>query len=190
MAQSTIARKILTGAGFAIVGLFTIIDQIAGPAFRPLIRILSQSSPIAWLRRLARRLPARVALVALLVPFAGAEPAKIYGLYLMGEGRFTFGLVTIALAYHVSLLLVDTIYDGARPQLRSIAWFAAVVDWLAALKNQMLDAVRATATYRALADWTLELRARLRDARRSLQLTRARARVSRRADAVTDEAKP
>lgn len=190
MAASRVFHRILIGAGFAVVGLYTLIDQVAGPVFRPVVRVLVRSSPIAGLRRASGHLSAGAALVALLVPFVAAEPAKIYGLILIADGHVTTGAVTIALAYLVSLLLVDTIYDGARPQLRSIRWFAAVVDWLSTLKMVILDRVRAMAAYRVVAEWAAELRARLGNAFQRARLTRPSARVSRRGDAFTDKANP
>jgi len=45
----------------------------------------------------------------------------VYGLVLIGQGHFVIGAATIVAAYLVSLLLVDTILEGAGPQLRSIS---------------------------------------------------------------------
>ncbi len=63
----------------------------------------------------------------LAVPFAFAEPAKIYALYLMTEGHFATGLVTISMAYLVSLLVVERIYHAGQGKLQTIVWFAKLM---------------------------------------------------------------
>ena len=110
-------RRAATLPGSAVVASFTLPDMLGRPTFSPLARRLVESGPIAWVRTGSRRLPAYAALIALAIPFIVAEPAKVYGLILIGQGHFVCGCVTIALAYLISLVLVDTILEGAKPQL-------------------------------------------------------------------------
>ena len=127
-----------------VVSSYTLLDMLGVPAVRPLARVFLKTGPIAWTKRLSQRLPAYGALVMLAVPFIVAEPAKVYGLFLIGKGHLAWGIITIIAAYLVSLLLVDTIYDGARPQLRSIKWFAGLVDWASAIRGSVTSAVLAS----------------------------------------------
>ncbi len=105
------------------------MDMLGVPAVLLLARRLLETGPVAWIRVGSQRLPAYVALIALVVPFIIAEPAKIYSVVLMGQGHVVWGVATIAVAYLISLVVVDTIFEGARTQLRSIAWFARLLDW-------------------------------------------------------------
>jgi hypothetical protein len=156
-------RRILTDIGLVVVGTYTILDLLISPILRPVTRFLLESPPVEWCRHIARRLPAYWALLFLGVPFILAEPAKIYGVYLCGDEKFVAGIATIAAAYLVSLLLVDTIYDAARPQLRSIRWFAILVDWVSGLRQRTLDAIRSTRAWREIKVWAKRLRRRRAD---------------------------
>ena len=165
MAPPSLPRRASSGIASTIVGGFVLLDMAAGPFLRPIGRFISESGPIELIRRLSRRLPAYVALLALIVPLAIAEPAKIFALYLIGEGHYISGLVTLAVAYIVSLLLVDTIYEGARPQLRSIAWFARIVDRVSAIRLTVMSAVRESRPYLAAKKAVLRVRALFRSRR-------------------------
>ncbi len=140
-------RRAAAFPGGAVVASFTLLDMFGTPVFSPLARRLVETGPIAWVRDGSRRLPAYAALVALAVPFIVAEPAKVYGLVLIGRGHFVWGVATILLAYLVSLVLVDTILEGAKPQLRSIGWFARLLDWMTKIKIAVTEYVTATRPY-------------------------------------------
>lgn len=168
MPQASLPRRASSGLVSTVIGGFVLLDMAAGPVLRPLGRFITESGPIEMIRRLSRRLPAYVALVALVVPLAIAEPAKVFALYLIGEGHYISGLVTLAVAYIVSLLLVDTIYEGARPQLRSIAWFARLVDRVSAIRLTVMSAVRTSKPYLAAKKLVLRVRALFRNRRMKL----------------------
>ncbi|MGH6858424.1 MAG: hypothetical protein ACRECP_12525, partial [Methylocella sp.] len=89
-------------------------------------------------------LPPYAILGLLAVPFAFAEPAKFYALYLMTEGHFETGLVTIAMAYLVSLLIVERIYHAGHAKLKTIPWFAKIMAWLTGINDLLLAWARAT----------------------------------------------
>ncbi len=160
MTNRSLTHRIVSVIGFAIVGLYTLLDLIGSPLVRPLARFFVESPPVDWCRRLARRLPAYGALVMLAVPLAIAEPAKVYGLYLIGDDKLVLGIITIVVAYLMSLLLVDTIYDAARPQLRSIVWFAVLVDWVSGLRQRTLAAVYDSRAWRQAKAFFIRMRRR------------------------------
>lgn len=147
MAKSSLPTRLLSGIASAVVGFIVLLDMVVGPVLRPIGRFIDRLGPIEAIRRLSRRLPAYVALVCLAIPLAVAEPAKIFALYLIGKEHYISGLLTLGAAYLVSLVLIDTIYDGARPQLRSIVWFAALVDRIAAIRLAVMTRVRASKPY-------------------------------------------
>ena len=149
--------------GSAVVASLTLLDMIGTPAFSPLARRLVKTGPIAWVRDGSRRLPAYAALVALAVPFIVAEPAKVYGLVLFGQGHIVWGVVTIALAYLISLVLVDTILEGAKPQLRSIAWFARLLDWMTGVNVSVTGYVITSRPYLFSLASLLEIEEQARD---------------------------
>ena len=89
----------------------------------------------------------------LAVPYAIAEPAKLYGMFLVGRGHFVLGGAIVASAYLAILLLVETIYQGARSKLRSIAWFAALVDWASAIRDSVSEPIRSSRAYQTISSF-------------------------------------
>ena len=138
----------LTWPAQAGVVVYVVLNEIAGFALRPFNRWLNSLAVIARLSAWIDGLPAYVVLVILAIPFAFAEPAKIFALYLMGTGHVVTGLVLIVFAYLVSLLVVERLYQAGRRKLRTIPWFARLMDWLIALRNRFLDWARETAVWR------------------------------------------
>ena len=151
----------------AAVAVYFVLNEIAGFALRPLNRWLNSLAIVARLSAWIDGLPAYVVLFILLVPFAIAEPAKIFALYLMGTGHFVVGAALIVAAYLVSLLVVERLYRAGRAKLRTITWFAKLMDWLFALRDRFLAWARATAAWQKAQhmlerakDWTLQLKRR------------------------------
>jgi hypothetical protein len=141
--NSTLRRLLLLPAN-AVVVLYVVLDGIVTPVFRPLIRWVARLRLVVRLQDIVAALPPYAILALLSVPFAVAEPAKIYALYLMTEGQFATGIATITMAYLVSLLVVERIYHAGREKLKTIAWFAKLMDWLTGIRDRLLAWARAT----------------------------------------------
>ena len=107
-------------------------------------------------------MPPYAILVCLLIPFAVAEPLKVVGLVWIGEGRVKVGVLTLVLAYLASFLLVDRIYHAGRDKLLSIAWFAAVMVRLVAIREAVLEPVRRSDLYIAAVAAAKSAKARVR----------------------------
>lgn len=137
-------RRLFLWPAEAVVFLYVVLDAIAMPVVRPLLRWVAKLRFVIRLQDLVAVLPPYAILVLLAVPLAFAEPAKIYALVLMGQGHFTVGFVTIALAYLVSLVVVERIYHAGKTKLKTIVWFGKLMDWLTGNRDRLLDWARAT----------------------------------------------
>jgi len=124
--------------GEGVVVVYVILDGIVTPIFRPLLRWVSRLRFVIRLQDIVAALPPYAILVLLAVPLAFAEPAKIYALVLMGEGHFASGLAMMGLAYLVSLVVAERIYAAGREKLRTITWFAKLMDWLIGNRDRLL----------------------------------------------------
>jgi len=145
----TLLRR-LARLGDLLVGAYIVIEQLVLPVIRPAARVLALLPPFVWIEQGAAKLPPYAALFALAVPFAIAEPAKVFGLYLIGEEQVWLGVLVIVSAYLVSLLIVDRIYEGARFNLLTIGWFAKLMSWLIGAREAMLERLRNAAAGRWL----------------------------------------
>jgi hypothetical protein len=144
MDENSGLRRLLLLPAKAVVVLYLVLDGIVTPVVRPLLRWVARLRIVIRLQDIVAALPPYAILVLLAIPFAFAEPAKIYALYLMTEGQFATGVVTISMAYLVSLLVVERIYHAGRAKLKTIPWFAHLIDWLTGIRDRLLAWARAT----------------------------------------------
>ena len=142
--ENSALRRLLLVAAKAVVIVYVILDGIVTPVIRPLLRWVAKLRFVVSLQDIVATLPPYAILVLLAVPLGFAEPAKIYALILMGGGHFVTGLVTIAMAYLVSLVIVERIYHAGQEKLKTIAWFATLMDWLTGNRDRFLAWARAT----------------------------------------------
>ena len=140
---SSLHRLFLLAAK-AVVVLYVVLDGIVTPLVRPLLLWVARLRFVIRLQDIVAALPPYAILVLLAIPFAVAEPAKIYALYLMTEGQFAAGLGTIAMAYFVSLVVVERIYHAGRAKLKTIPWFAKLMAWLTGIRDRLLAWARTT----------------------------------------------
>jgi hypothetical protein len=137
-------RRFLLLIAKAVVVVYVILDGIVTPVFRPLLRWVARLQFVIRLQDIVAALPPYAILVLLAVPLAFAEPAKIYALVLMGGGHFATGLATMAMAYLVSLVVAERIYHAGQTKLRTISWFAKLMDWLIGNRDRLLAWARTT----------------------------------------------
>lgn len=163
--SDTGASRIWTWPAQAGVAVYFVLNEIAGFALRPFNRWLNSLAIVARINAWIAGLPAYLVLFILVIPFAFAEPAKIFALYLMGTGHVIAGAALIVVAYLVSLLVVERLYRAGRSKLRTIPWFARLMDWLFALRDRFLAWARKTAAWQKAQallertkDWFSQLR--------------------------------
>ncbi|WOJ89950.1 hypothetical protein RZS28_01145 [Methylocapsa polymorpha] len=137
-------RRALLRVAEAVVIVYVVLDGIITPIFRPVLRWTAQLRLILSLQDFVRRLPPYAILVFFLVPHAVIEPAKIYAVYLIGSGHPLIGLITLALTYLIGLVVVERIYNAGKEKLRTIAWFAKILDWLFDFRDRLIAWARST----------------------------------------------
>ncbi|SFK09086.1 hypothetical protein [Methylocapsa palsarum] len=137
-------RRALLLISEAVVVVYVVLDALVTPVFRPLIRWTAQLRVIARLQAAVARLPPYGVLVALAIPFAVAEPAKIYAVILIGTGHVIVGVSALVLAYAVSLLIIERIYDAGKAKLMTIEWFAKILNWLIAFRDRIIAWAKST----------------------------------------------
>ncbi len=142
-------RRVLLRVGEAVVGLYVVLDDIFTPIFEPVVRWVVQLPLVLRLQQFAAELPPYGVLALMAVPFALGEPAKLYGVLLVGTGHWVTGLVVLVLAYLVTIVLVERVYAAGRDKLRTIGWFAFVMDWLVAIRDRIHEWARTTTVWAA-----------------------------------------
>lgn len=166
-AQSRIAwlRRALLRVAEAVVILYVVLDGIFTPLFRPILRWTAQLHLILRLQDFVRTLPPYAILALFIVPHAVIEPAKVYGLYLIGSGHPRFGVIVFVLSYIVGIVVVERIYHAGKEKLRTIAWFAKILDWLFDLRDRLIAWAKSTEVWALAAKakrWAAEVIAQVR----------------------------
>jgi hypothetical protein len=158
--RNPLARLVLVPFDL-LVGLVVLLDELVRPLYRPLVAWFASLALVTRLEAQVARLPPHGALLALALPFAVAEPLKLVALLLLARGAFLAGLVTMAVAHLGSFLLVERVYHAGRAQLLTIGWFARIIGWLDAIRQAVIDRIKASAAWRRAAALALALRERL-----------------------------
>ncbi len=128
----------------AAVVIYVILDTVFRTLFRPLTWWLAKLRLVIRLEQLIAALPAYAVLALLALPFAIAEPAKIYAIYLMSSGHVVTGVVMLIGAYLISVLVVDRIFHAGKPKLMTIPWFAKLWTWISDYKDRLLAWMQST----------------------------------------------
>jgi hypothetical protein len=141
--QSGLSRLLLLVADSVVI-LYLFLDGIVAPVFGPLARLAARLRLVIRLQQAVGALPPYIILALAGVPIMVAEPAKLYALWLMSQGQLWKGAAMLAAAYVLSLVVADWIYQAGREKLRTIAWFAQLMDWITALQSHILSLLRAS----------------------------------------------
>ncbi|WP_377845011.1 hypothetical protein [Bosea sp. UC22_33] len=131
----------------AVITVFVILDEFLRPLYRPLLRRLAELRIMRRLEESVAALPPPLVLLALAIPFAIAEPLKLFGLLLFARGQFWAGLIVTAFAHLMSFVFVERIYHAGRDKLLSYRWFAWIMGQIVRVRDNVLGWVRATPAY-------------------------------------------
>ncbi len=157
--SGAIVVRVVIGAALVI---YTLLDELLFPIFRPLIRWLGALRLFERIGWVISHMPPYAVLVLLAVPLAVIEPAKVYALLLMATGHVVIGALALLLAQVASLLICERIYHVGHGQLMKIGWFKRLMGWIVALRDRAFGLVRETEFWQALARMAHRLRVRVR----------------------------
>ena len=176
-------QRLLLLAAEGVIIFYLALDALVAPLFRPLLRWLAKLQLVLRFERFVADLPPYGILALLAIPFGVAELAKVYAVFLIATGLERTGWTIFILAYLVSFIFVERTYSAGKAKLRTIGWFARLMDWLAAFRDRLLEWVRSTQAFiffsrlkGRFADVIRRLRLRFALQRRRLGLRRRRLR--------------
>ena len=162
-------RKILAPFVMVAAVLYFFLDALFLAFSRPIARTLTRLGLFDKLTRAIERLGPYTTLALFVVPLAVLEPAKPVGLYLMAEGHFVHGVIVIAGAELLKIVIVERIYHIGQPKLMTIPLFARAQDFVMGWADwfKAMPAWQAvTHQFRSIGKWIRSLVRSLRPARR------------------------
>src|SRR4051812_38086708 len=104
---------------FAAV-LYFLLGAIFFSFIRPISRALARLGLFDKLSQAIASLGPYTTLALFVVPLAVLEPAKPVGLYFIAEGHYVRGVIVIAVAELLKIVIVERIYHIGRPKLMTI----------------------------------------------------------------------
>ena len=103
-----------------------------------------------WLEARIQSLPPYAALLVFFVPMLALFPVKVFGLWLIGEGRGLLGVGIIVVAKIAGTAVVARLFMLTRPALMQLLWFARLYERWTAWKDALIARVRASAAWKAI----------------------------------------
>jgi hypothetical protein len=151
------------------VVIYTALDELLFPLFRPAIRWLGRLQLFQLLAKAIRGLPPYAVLALLIVPFIVLEPAKLFAIYWGAVGHPLQGVLLLLVAQVASILTCDRIFHVGYAPLMRIGWFNQLMIWVIHLRDLALGWAKSTGVWKASAvfvrgirDWFRGLLASMR----------------------------
>jgi hypothetical protein len=104
-----------------------------------------------WLEARIQSLPPYAALLVFFAPMVALFPVKVFGLWLIGEGRGFLGVGIIVVAKVAGTAVVARLFMLTHPALMQLPWFARLYGRWTAWKDAVIARVRASAAWKAIA---------------------------------------
>jgi hypothetical protein len=130
-----------------LVGGAVVATEVVRPLYRPFSELIVRPAFSRTLLERAGRLPPYGILALLAVPFLGAEPLKIVGVYWMATGQPLAGATLLVVAYGTSLIVVERLYAAGRDSLLTIGWFETTMSLVVAIRDVVMDRLSKTAAW-------------------------------------------
>src|SRR4051794_8390046 len=130
-----------------LVGGAVIATEVVRPLYRPFAELVVRPAFSRSVLELVGRLPPYGILALIAVPFLGAEPLKVAGLYWMATGHPAAGAALLILAYATSLIIVERLYAAGRDSLRTIGWFEKMMCALVGMRDTVMSRISKTAAW-------------------------------------------
>ena len=143
--------------------VYTALDELLFPLFRPAIRWLGHLQLFQRLAAFIRNLPPYAVLALLAAPFIILEPAKLFAIYWGAVGHPLQGALLLLAAQVASILTCDRIFHVGYAPLMRIVWFTRLMTWLISLRDRALDWARSTAIWKASAAFARNVRTLFRN---------------------------
>ena len=89
-----------------------------------LARLANRMQAMESIRRWLERRSPYQALAIIIAPLAVVEPSKLAALAVAGKGHWMTGTVVMAVAYALSIFVVERLFQLLKPTLLKLPWFA------------------------------------------------------------------
>jgi hypothetical protein len=132
-------RSLLWTLSAIVIMLFMLVDELARPIYRPLLDWIARWRFMERFEAMVAPLPRFVILVLFGVPFAIAEPLKVFALLLVAKGLVATGIGLLIFAYLVTFLIVERIYHAGQHKLLTYLWFAWAMKQIGAVRDVLVS---------------------------------------------------
>lgn len=152
-------KSFLTPPLMALAALLMFVEEVLWETSKRLMAALGRLPVIRSVEAWIGDLPPYGAATVFLLPGILLLPVKISALWLLAQGHALLGLELIVAAKVAGTVLVARIFVLTKPQLMTLAWFAAIYFVITKWRNTLYAWVQATGTWRRLQALRAALRA-------------------------------
>lgn len=122
------------------IAALVIMSEIFRPLYRSVVLRLSELPGFQRLDAFVARSPRILVLFMLVVPFAIAEPLKMFALVLLAQHRVAGGVGLTILAHFISFVIVERIFHAGRQQLMTFRWLSWIINRIGEARASMANA--------------------------------------------------
>ncbi|HLQ38500.1 MAG TPA: hypothetical protein VK348_11905 [Planctomycetota bacterium] len=154
--------RILRGCASVVLAIWIFLEEWIWDVLTVVMAMLSRLPPVRWLEGRIARLSPYPAMTVYLLPVLLLLPAKILGLWLIGTGHVTTGLLVFVLAKVTSTALVARLFALTRPALLTVGWFRRLYFWFIALRDRVYAYVKSLRAWQVAKAFTARIKAAVR----------------------------
>ncbi|MBI3373065.1 MAG: hypothetical protein HY017_15165 [Betaproteobacteria bacterium] len=143
-------KVLVTPVLMTVAALLMFIEEVLWEAMKRIMAAIGRLPLIHGLEARVAGLPPYGAAAVFLLPGALLLPVKIAALWLMAQGHVVLGIELIVSAKLVGTALVARIFILTRPSLTTLAWFAAMYEWIMRWRGVLYGWVKASAAWRRI----------------------------------------
>lgn len=161
-ARHNLLVRVLRGAFSVVLAVWIFFEEWIWDSLTAFMAWLGRRRFVRIVEARVGRLPAYPAMAVFLVPVLLLLPAKVLGLWLIGNGRVKSGVLVFVLAKIVGTAIAARIFALTRRALLTIGWFRRFYEWFTALRDRLYGYVKSLKAYQAAKAWLARIRQTVR----------------------------
>lgn len=155
-------RRLLRPIGMLLAAVWIVLEEWIWDGLTAAMAWVGRLPVVRWVEARIAALPPYAAMAMFLVPMVSLFPAKLLGLWLIGTGRVTTGLVVFAAAKVLGTALAARLFALTKPRLLTVRWFRRVYEWFTAWRDRLHAWLRSLRVWQRTKAWLRRVRTSLR----------------------------
>ncbi len=158
MKKPTLFKRVIRLILIVIAALWLLFEDWVWDRIVALMQIVGRLKAINRFERFLGRQNQYLLLIIFCVPFLITIPAKLYGLFLIADGKIIRGISVFVIAEGLITALVTRLFIISKDKLLQIKAFAAVYCWFKEKKEWLYSEVQKLPAWQRAKEWIRSLK--------------------------------